>query len=42
MDRTENTLPLLLFSIGAVQTSLFAKPLLGNGFRIFVYLAVVA
>jgi hypothetical protein len=42
MDRTENTVPLLLFPIVAVQTCLFAKPLLSNGCCIFAYLVVVA
>jgi hypothetical protein len=31
-----------MFPIVAVQTCLFAKPLLSNGYRVFVYLAVVA
>jgi hypothetical protein len=42
MDRTENTVPLLLFPIAAVQTCLFVKPLLSNGSCIFAYLVVVA
>jgi hypothetical protein len=41
-DRTENTVPLLLFAIVAVQTCLFPKPLLSDGSYIFAYLAVVA
>jgi hypothetical protein len=41
-DRTENTSPLLLYPIVAVETRLFAKPLLNNGCCIFAYLAVVA
>jgi hypothetical protein len=37
-ERTENTFPLLLFPVVAMQTCLFAKPLLSNGCCIFVYL----
>jgi streptomycin 6-kinase len=42
MDRTENTVPLLLYPIVAMETRLFAKPLPSKGYCIFVYLAVVA
>jgi hypothetical protein len=42
MDCTENAISLLLFTIVAMQTYLFAKPLLGNGCCILAYLAVVA
>jgi hypothetical protein len=42
MDRTESIVPLFLFPVVAMQTCLFAKPLLSNGYCIFVYFAVVA
>jgi hypothetical protein len=42
MDSTENIVPLLLYPTVAVETRLFAKSLLSNGYCIFVYLAVVA
>jgi hypothetical protein len=41
MDRTVNTVFLLLFPIVAVQTCLFTKPLLSNDCYIFAYIAVV-
>jgi hypothetical protein len=41
MDSTENTVPLSLFQIVAVQTCLSAKPLFNNGCCIYAYLAVV-
>jgi hypothetical protein len=39
---TEDTSPLLLYPVVAVEARLFAKQLLNNGCCIFVYLAVVA
>jgi hypothetical protein len=42
MDRTEHSVPLLLYPTVAVETRLFAKPLLSDGCCIFAYLAVVA
>jgi hypothetical protein len=42
MGRTENTFPLLLYPIVAVESRLFAKLLLSNRCCIFAYLAVVA
>jgi hypothetical protein len=42
MNCTEKAIPLLLFTMVAMQTCLFSKPLLSNGHRIFAYLAVVA
>jgi hypothetical protein len=41
-DHTENTVPLLLFPIVALQTCLFAKLSLSNGCRTFAYITVVA
>jgi hypothetical protein len=34
--------PLFLYSIAAVETGLFSKPLFSNGYRIVAYFAVVA
>jgi hypothetical protein len=42
MDRTENTIPLLLYPNVAMETRLFAKPLLSNVCFIFAYLTVIA
>jgi hypothetical protein len=41
-ESTENILPQLLYPIVAVETRLFAKPVLSNGCCIFAYLVVVA
>jgi hypothetical protein len=42
MDRTDNTDPLLLYPIVAMETRFFAKLLLNNGFSIAASFAVVA
>jgi hypothetical protein len=42
MDHIENAIPRLLYPIDAMETRLFAKPLLSNGSYIFAHPTVAA
>jgi hypothetical protein len=42
MDRTDNTIPVLLYPVVAMETCLFAEPLLSNDCCMFAYLAIAA